>query len=112
MGDEPRVARIGQFRREVLDQRIPPPKAQGGSLQAAERAGAAFFHSQGSSSSSRFAGCSAMRASTSASHACGSTSFIFAEVIRLMIVAALWPLPRDKQDETGASIRMRIAVGL
>ena len=51
------------------NQSIPPPKAPGQLLQAAERASAAFFHSHGSNSSSRFAGCSAMRASTSASHA-------------------------------------------
>lgn len=58
---------------EALKSRLalsnPPPKTLGGSLQAAERTDAAFFHSHGSSSLSRFAGCSAMRASTSASHA-------------------------------------------
>src|SRR5437016_7973730 len=51
------------------------------------------FH--GRSSSIRWAGCSAIRARTSASQACGSTSFILAVTIRLYIAAARCP-PRSE----------------
>ncbi len=47
------------------------------------------FHD--SNSSSRYAGWLAMRESTSASHACGSISFIFAMTIRLYLAAARMP---------------------
>ena len=49
----------------------------------------AQFH--GSRSSRRWAGWSAMRASTSGSQACGSTSLILAVTIRLYISAARCP---------------------
>src|SRR6478735_7738655 len=55
------------------------------------------FH--GSSSSSLWTGCSAMRARTSASQACGSTSFILAVTIRLYITAARSP-PHDRIRRT------------
>src|SRR6202040_2240272 len=51
------------------------------------------FH--GRSSSIRWAGCSAIRAMTSASQACGSTLFNLAVTIRLYITAARWP-PRSE----------------
>ena len=47
------------------------------------------FH--GSSSSRHLAGWDAMRSSTSASQAYGSTSLIFAVTIRLLKNAARWP---------------------
>jgi hypothetical protein len=39
-----------------------------------------------------------MRASTSASQACGSTSFILAVTIRLYITAARWPPRSEPQN--------------
>src|SRR5262245_49300242 len=51
------------------------------------------FH--GRRSSSLWTGCSAMRASTSASQACGSMSFILAVTMRLYMAAARWP-PRSE----------------
>src|SRR3979490_107753 len=49
---------------------------------------AVFRQSHGSSSSSRWTGCSAMRDSTSASQASGSTSLSFAVMIRVAMAAA------------------------
>src|SRR5450631_2286877 len=57
------------------------------------------FH--GNNSASRWTGCSAMRARTSASHACGSTSFIFAVTIRLYMTAARSP-PRSEPAKSHA----------
>ena len=54
------------------------------------------FH--GSSSSSREPDGSAMRARTSASQACGSTSFILAVTIRLYMAAARWPPRSEPQN--------------
>src|ERR1700757_4577835 len=57
--------------------------------QAATFLGSVVFRQfQGSSSSSRWTGCSAMRESTSASQASGSTSLNFAVVISVAIAAA------------------------
>ena len=39
-----------------------------------------------------------MRESTSASHACGSTPFIFAVTMRLYMAAARWPPRSDPQN--------------
>src|SRR6266404_1673420 len=50
---------------------------------------------QGSSSSSLWTGCSAIRARTSASQACGSTSFILAVTMMLYMAAARCP-PRSE----------------
>src|ERR1035437_11010164 len=60
-----------------------------------------FRQFQGSSSSSFWTGCSAMRARTSASQVCGSMSFILAVTIRLYITAARSPPrsePQNNQD--------------
>ena len=54
------------------------------------------FH--GSNSSSRWAGYVAIRAKTSASQACGSTSFILAETMRLYMAAARSPPRSDPQN--------------
>src|SRR5205807_5803401 len=50
---------------------------------------------QGRSSSSLWTGCSAIRARTSASQACGSTSFILAVTMMLYMAAARCP-PRSE----------------
>src|SRR5579859_2550216 len=57
------------------------------------------FQLHGNSSASRLAGCSAMRARTSASQACGSTPFILQEMIRLYMIAARWP-PRSEPQKS------------
>src|ERR1700757_634278 len=65
---------------------------------------------QGSSSSSRWAGWAAMRASTSANQACGSTPFILAETIRLYMAAARRPPrsdPQNSQDLRPRAIPLR-----
>src|SRR5258705_5765892 len=54
------------------------------------------FH--GSSSLSLWTGCSAMRARTSASQACGSTSFILAVTIRLYMTAVRCPPRSEPQN--------------
>lgn len=63
-----------------------------GSAAAARRQ----FH--GSNSSSRCAGCPAMRARTSANQACGSTPFIFAVTMRPYMAAARCPPRSDPQN--------------
>src|SRR6202022_3962279 len=63
--------------------------------QAAALLGSVVFRQfHGSSSSSLWMGCSAMRAKTSASQACGSTSFILAVTTRMYMTAARSP-PRS-----------------
>lgn len=66
------------------------------------------FHSQGRSSRRRVWGMSLMRASTSASHAWGSTSLSFAVVIRPYMIAARWP-PRSEPQKSHAFLPMAIA---
>ncbi|BAI75275.1 transposase (plasmid) [Azospirillum sp. B510] len=66
--------------------------------QIAVVASCSRFHSQGSSSCSLVCGRSLMRARTSASHAWGSMSFIFAVTIRLYMAAARCPPRSDPQN--------------
>jgi transposase len=80
-------------RMEVMS-RTAYPSGQGRS-QAALASAVLLFQFQGSSSGSRFCGVSAMRPSTSASQACGSTSLSLAVPISV-VMAATRSAPRSE----------------